>query len=465
MKHQIYEMLDQKECSDVKTGEAVPYLTAEVYNTGKRLSVGASKATLEQLVGSVLICLLGLALGVFVVFGVKTAQAFDVMMSSDKVIAHYLKAESCASGKAEYVPVFDDSVGYSHVFPIGPSVKRFVPYKLTSIVTGKRSSNASFLHLYRFKIWDIGQVVYDFKLKSHIGNPAWASAFIGQNYICENAGAIASVLGRTLLNEVLPLPVSLQSSSEIDQNPSAFTVDNRIGTGFGRICTGLSGFRRNSPVFGLLGSEQNDALSFLGRLLYLRQLFFIGLGLPLDGSQGLNGITNTDRSDSDQESGKYHISAKPPIGSGWRHGSRFADDYGFPCICGGWGMAFILILRGWLLQHRGSPRVGWSLVGLGVCFDLLATTSGCIGCLPWDWSRCLHDDQERSQRQDFHNRNIVPRKTLTGNNNWGTVIDMANVLSAEKQTAIIAALAEGSSIRSIERLTGVPRDTIMRLGR
>lgn len=41
---------------------------------------------------------------------------------------------------------------------------------------------------------------------------------------------------------------------------------------------------------------------------------------------------------------------------------------------------------------------------------------------------------------------------------------MANVLSTEKQTAIIGALAEGSSIRSIERLTGVHRDTIMRLG-
>ena len=41
---------------------------------------------------------------------------------------------------------------------------------------------------------------------------------------------------------------------------------------------------------------------------------------------------------------------------------------------------------------------------------------------------------------------------------------MANVLSTEKQIAIIAALAEGNSIRSIERMTGVHRDTIMRLG-
>ncbi|MGA9795826.1 MAG: IS1 family transposase [Rhizomicrobium sp.] len=38
-----------------------------------------------------------------------------------------------------------------------------------------------------------------------------------------------------------------------------------------------------------------------------------------------------------------------------------------------------------------------------------------------------------------------------------------NNLPAEKQTAIIAALTEGCSIRAVERLTGVHRDTIMRL--
>ncbi|MEW6090981.1 MAG: transposase [Pseudomonadota bacterium] len=41
---------------------------------------------------------------------------------------------------------------------------------------------------------------------------------------------------------------------------------------------------------------------------------------------------------------------------------------------------------------------------------------------------------------------------------------MANVLPREKQIEIIAALTEGCSIRSVERLTGVHRDTIMRLG-
>jgi IS1 family transposase len=41
---------------------------------------------------------------------------------------------------------------------------------------------------------------------------------------------------------------------------------------------------------------------------------------------------------------------------------------------------------------------------------------------------------------------------------------MANVLPKDKQIAVIGPLAEGSSIRSIERITGIHRDTVMRLG-
>jgi IS1 family transposase len=59
---------------------------------------------------------------------------------------------------------------------------------------------------------------------------------------------------------------------------------------------------------------------------------------------------------------------------------------------------------------------------------------------------------------------IVTQKLLTGNTYCNTVIGMANVLNTDKQIAVISALAEGSSIRSIERITGVHRDTIMRLG-
>lgn len=58
----------------------------------------------------------------------------------------------------------------------------------------------------------------------------------------------------------------------------------------------------------------------------------------------------------------------------------------------------------------------------------------------------------------------VTQKCLTNYNLCNTVIGMANVLPKDKQVAVIGALAEGSSIRSIERITGIHRDTIMRLG-
>src|SRR6478752_7384638 len=41
---------------------------------------------------------------------------------------------------------------------------------------------------------------------------------------------------------------------------------------------------------------------------------------------------------------------------------------------------------------------------------------------------------------------------------------MANNLPTEKKVLAVSMLAEGSSIRSIERVTEVHRDTIMRLG-
>jgi hypothetical protein len=41
---------------------------------------------------------------------------------------------------------------------------------------------------------------------------------------------------------------------------------------------------------------------------------------------------------------------------------------------------------------------------------------------------------------------------------------MMNILSFDKQVAAVAALTEGCSIRATERLTGIHRDTIMRLG-
>jgi uncharacterized protein YerC len=42
-------------------------------------------------------------------------------------------------------------------------------------------------------------------------------------------------------------------------------------------------------------------------------------------------------------------------------------------------------------------------------------------------------------------------------------VSVMNILSTDEQTRVIAALVEGNSFRSIERITGIHRDTIMRL--
>ena len=41
---------------------------------------------------------------------------------------------------------------------------------------------------------------------------------------------------------------------------------------------------------------------------------------------------------------------------------------------------------------------------------------------------------------------------------------MSNALKTEEKTTAVSLLYEGNSIRSIERVTGIHRDTIMRLG-
>ena len=55
--------------------------------------------------------------------------------------------------------------------------------------------------------------------------------------------------------------------------------------------------------------------------------------------------------------------------------------------------------------------------------------------------------------------NLTSALFLLYDNNY-----MANVLPKDKQIAVISALCEGSSIMSVERISGIHRDTIMRLG-
>lgn len=120
----------------------------------------------------------------------------------------------------------------------------------------------------------------------------------------------------------------------------------------------------------------------------------------------------------------------------------------------------------WAIIHHNNRR-GWiggilALVGyLGFCSSVFSLF---IDRLPWEWRQWLRDGEDQSEQGVFHDGTIVLQKYLDNLYSCSTLIGMANVLSKDKQIAVISALAEGSSIRSIERMTGINRNTIMNLG-
>jgi IS1 family transposase len=130
-------------------------------------------------------------------------------------------------------------------------------------------------------------------------------------------------------------------------------------------------------------------------------------------------------------------------------------------LCGFLG-GFLLALYGLSLYDKRTC-LGASFVGFGV---LLSATSVGWFLIGLKWNA---DNYKTDQKPCFqHNAAIVPHKYLDIPQFSGHIITrgqaMANVLNMDKQIMVIGALAEGSSIRSIERMTGVHRDTIMRLG-
>ncbi len=186
------------------------------------------------------------------------------------------------------------------------------------------------------------------------------------------------------------------------------------------------------------------------------------LGLFIYGLEGSTGIKYASSANYHQGTGKNYIEPVPPYGV-YRHGGRLGDDYGLFFIVIGYLASGVMAFFAAMLIFDGRRGAGYFCLFMCVVTNICSSACICIGCLPWDWWRCLHDGQEHSYYK-FHKEQSVPQKYLTRNNKWGTVIYMANALNTDKQITVISALAEGSSIRSIERMTGVHRDTIMRLG-
>ncbi|HTX33562.1 MAG TPA: hypothetical protein VME43_01020 [Bryobacteraceae bacterium] len=126
----------------------------------------------------------------------------------------------------------------------------------------------------------------------------------------------------------------------------------------------------------------------------------------------------------------------------------------------------------WVAEHIDEDRracglasLGWCACGAAMLYLILTGIYPFTWGLPPQWLPAKWNPCQNSQGdQRLSHRKIVSQKVLTRAlfpyyDNY-----MANVLPFDKQAAIIGSLCEGSSIRAIERLTGVHRDTIMRLG-
>jgi len=123
---------------------------------------------------------------------------------------------------------------------------------------------------------------------------------------------------------------------------------------------------------------------------------------------------------------------------------------------------------GYLLTLLGISGIGILLATVLFGNPLIALDLGWRSLLGWQTNRAQTEAEECDKEASFHALSVT-QKLLTIPYFCNTLIaigraNMANVLSVDKQVAIVSALAEGSSIRAIERMTGVHRDTIMRLG-
>ena len=209
-----------------------------------------------------------------------------------------------------------------------------------------------------------------------------------------------------------------------------------------------SGFGSDQERIGLITGVFDQLIRLLARAFHCFELSLHDSGLPLHMSHAVpRGLSSTTGFES------------LPANKG---GCDDSDAYKYPlrgCVPG-WRLALVAVIVGSsaFAANRWGDR-DWVLLlaGLGYLGGAL------FGLAPWAKYNC-QTGQPYCENKTIHGGESVTQKYLTPHNLCNTLTLMANVLSTDKQIAAISALTEGSSIRSIERMTGVHRDTIMRLG-
>jgi IS1 family transposase len=235
--------------------------------------------------------------------------------------------------------------------------------------------------------------------------------------------------------------------------------------GFGNSFHSFSGLRcfsnRRFYILRLLGTGSSS----VGKLvLHCIGLPFYQVSLSFNLTESpYGGYSSTEANDNQSERSvgcPFDSQERPPLG--------FQHTFFLCSIICGFLLALFMTLRIDNEWSRWRPYL--VITGLAIAIG------GCIAAAAWltfpftwglppnwlpeKWNPCAQGKPDQTVPHELN----VSQKVLTSFYFPYYTKYMANVLSTDKQIAIIGSLCEGSSIRSIERMTGVHRDTIMRLG-
>ena len=352
----------------------------------------------------------GMLLGVLVIFAILVA-----FQPNEFTVVGKSVSEGSLSLLLEDIAIFHNAVDDIHLprffVPLRGHGER-KPLSMRESLTDAQWSGTYFYNLRRFQVWFWGQLVDDFKLCPSLTEPCGASAFIPTNQDSEKAGGITF---RAATTEHMHLTVRpfLGIVFKVNHHPSTFNVTR-------------CGFLTPNDIDG---SCQNSSLN---------------------------------QSDDDERECKV---CQLPL-----YCYVFVD------------FVFIGLMSRGIFLFEDKRYIRGTVYFLVGSVGVLSAGTSAAFCDPLFWRagrlalsgdgdpyRCWNKAKHNGSDDHHSGISVTQQYVLTSGDLCITLMAigrqaMATVLSTDKQIAVIGALAEGSSIRSIERTTGIHRDTIMRLG-